>query len=179
MRANISAFLSKVAFVMILLFIGLLPDAIFFAAAAQANPVKTTQNSQLRTGSVYCVQGTVAVRGWEQDLVRRNPGLRRFNWSPITAAKPSVLVFRQSAHNQRRPAQTVNQYHYTKPTVVSYSEKRAVRKEQKSHDEKAVEALIVSTYSSVSLNQPASYSSVYSALDNQRKVNGRLISSHF
>ncbi|MDP3506543.1 MAG: hypothetical protein Q8T09_01005 [Candidatus Melainabacteria bacterium] len=175
MLANISAFLSKVAFVMILLFIGLLPDAIFFAAAAQANPVKTTQNSPVRSASVYCVRGTVTVKGWEQDLVKRNPGLRRFNWSPVTAAKPSVLVFRQPAPNQVRSGQTVKQYHYIKPIVLSFAETRPVRKEQKTQEEKAVEAQLVSTYTGASLKYPASYS----AFDNQRKVHGRLISSHF
>lgn len=179
MRAKISAIFRKNVLVMLVLSSVVLGSVSLLAAAAQANPVKTTHSSQVRSGSVYCVQGTVAVRGWEQDLVKRNPGLRRFNWSPITAAKPSVLVFRQPAPNQRRSAQAVNHYHYTKPTVLSYSEMRVARKEQKPQDEKAVEAQMVSTYSDASLHQQASYSSVYSALDNQRKVRGRLISSHF
>lgn len=149
----------------------------FVGTAAQANPAKTTQSTASRvTGSVYCVHGTVTVKGWEEDLVKRNPGLRRFNWSPITAAKPGVLVFRRSGQSQ-----SANQYHYAKPRVLSYVEMRAVQKtqEQKTQEQIAVQAQLVSTYTGASLGQSATYSSAYSASDNQRRVNGRLISTHF
>lgn len=181
--------------------------------AAQANTVKTTHSTSSRvTGSVYCVHGTVTVKGWEQDLLKRNPGLRRFNWSPITAAKPGVMVFRQPGQSQ-----TVKQYHYSKPRVLSYAEMRSAQRAQEmrtnelkaaqataarmnnadvsgrlmasgsarelnAHAWQNVQAQLVSTYTGATLeataSQPVSYSSVYSASDNQRKVNGRLISRH-
>jgi hypothetical protein len=185
-------------------------------AAAQASTVKTSHNSSTFpsrvTGSVYCVHGTVTVKGWEQDLLKRNPGLRRFNWSPITAAKPGVMVFRQPGQSQ-----TVKQYHYPKPRVLSYAEMRSAQRAQekrtnelkaaqataarinnadangrlmasgsgrepKAHAWQKVQAQLVSTYTGATLeataSQPASYSSAFSASDNQRKVHGRLISSH-
>ncbi len=178
--------------------------------AAQASSVKTTSKTPGRvTGSVYCVHGTVTVKGWEQDLVKRNPGLRRFNWTPITAAKPGVLVFRQPGQDQ-----SSKQYHYAKPRVLSYAEMRAAQRVQEQraqelkasqvtvgrltnadlngrmtsrgagrqangHDMQNVQAQLVSTYTGASLSQPATYSSSYSASDNQRKVHGRLISSHY
>ena len=184
--------------------------------AAQANTVKTSHNSSTLasrvTGSVYCVHGTVTVKGWEQDLVRRNPGLRRFNWSPIAAAKPGVMVFRQPGQSQ-----TVKQYHYAKPRVLSYAEMRSAQRaqekrtnelkaaqataarmnnvdvngrliasgsgrESKAHAWQNTQAQLVSTYTSATLeataSQPATYSSAFSASDNQRKVHARLISSH-
>lgn len=180
------------------------------ADAAQASSVKTTSKTPSRvTGSVYCVHGTVTVKGWEQDLVKRNPGLRRFNWTPITAAKPGVLAFRQPGQDQ-----SSKQYHYAKPRVLSYAEMRAAQRvqEQRAQELKAsqvtaarltnsdlsgrltssvaghepsacsmqnVQAQLVSTYTGASLSQPATYSSSYSAFDNQRKVHGRLISSHY
>lgn len=178
--------------------------------AAQASSAKTTSKTPGRvTGSVYCVHGTVTVKGWEQDLVKRNPGLRRFNWTPITAAKPGVLVFRQPGQDQ-----SSKQYHYAKPRVLSYAEMRAAQRVQEQraqelkasqvtvgrltnadlngsltssgagreangHDMQNVQAQLVSTYTGASLSQPATYSSSYSASDNQRKVHGRLISSHY
>jgi hypothetical protein len=178
--------------------------------AAQASSVKTTSKTPGRvTGSVYCVHGTVTVKGWEQDLVKRNPGLRRFNWTPITAAKPGVLVFRQPGQDQ-----SSKQYHYAKPRVLSYAEMRAAQRVQEQraqelkasqvtvgrltnadlngsltssgagreangHDMQNVQAQLVSTYTGASLIQPATFSSSYTASDNQRKVHGRLISSHY
>lgn len=179
-------------------------------AAAQASTVKVTHSSSPVashvTGSVYCVHGTVTVKGWEQELVKRNPGLRRFNWSPITAAKPSVMVFRRSGQSD-----SVKQYHYTKPRVMSFAEMRSAQsaQEQKAVSATAarinnaavggrflpsgrqpncfgrqnVDAQLVSTYTGATLevtpSQPASYSSAFSTSDNQRKVHGRMISSHF
>ena len=194
MLANTSAIFGKVAFVMFLL-TSVILTGVVGGAAAQASTAKTTHNSSSSdsrvTASVYCVHGTVTVKGWEQDLVKRNPGLRRFNWSPITAAKPSVLIFRRPAQNQMRPSQTVKRYHYANPIVLSYAEMREARKIHKIQEAQrapqaqevrpvqAVQAQLVSTYTGASLNQPASYVSAYSALDNQRKVHGRLISSHF
>jgi len=160
------------------------------SSAAQAQTVKTTHKTAGRvTGSVYCVNGTVTVKGWEHDLVKRNPGLRRFNWTPITAAKPGVMVFRQPGQEQ-----STKQYHYAKPKVLSYAEMRAAQnfQEQKRREQRAqetairmnhsdvsdVQGQIVSTYGSASLSQPATYSTNYSATNNQRKVHGRLISTH-
>lgn len=196
--------LAKIAFALIIL------TTVIGADAAQARSVETTQKNPGRvTGSVYCVHGSVTVKGWEQDLVKRNPGLRRFNWTPITAAKPGVLVFRQPGQNQ-----SSKQYHYAKPRVLSYAEMRAAQRvqEQRAQELKAsqvtaarltnadingrltssvaghepsaysmqnVQAQLVSTYTGASLSQPATYSSSYSAFDNQRKVHGRLISSHY
>lgn len=211
MSAKSSAFLRKVALAMTIL-----TSFSVVCAAAQASTVKTNHNSSTVasrvTGSVYCVHGTVTVKGWEQDLVKRNPGLRRFNWSPITAAKPGVMVFRQPGQSQ-----AVKQYHYAKPRVLSYAEMRSVQsaQEKRAQERKAaqataarinnvdvngrlmaigsgrepnaqplqnVQAQLVSTYTGATFeataSQPASYSSAFSASDNQRKVNGRLISSH-
>jgi hypothetical protein len=196
--------LAKIALALIIL------TTVVGADAAQANSVKTTSKTPSRvTGSVYCVHGTVTVKGWEQDLVKRNPGLRRFNWTPIMAAKPGVLVFRQPGRDQ-----SSKQFHYAKPRVLSYAEMRAAQRvqEQRAQELKAsqvtavrltnadlngrltghgadrevnaydmqnVQAKLVSTYTAASLSQPATYSSSYSASDNQRKVHGRLISSHY
>jgi hypothetical protein len=196
--------LAKIALALIILTI------VIGADAAQASSVKTTSKTPSRvTGSVYCVHGTVTVKGWEQDLIKRNPGLRRFNWAPITAAKPGVLVFRQPGQEQSGKL-----YHYPKPRVLSYAEMRSAQlaQEQRAEELKAaqvtavrlssadlngrltssgadheasaynrqnVQAQLVSSYTSASLNQPANYSSSYSASDNQRKVHGRLISSHY
>ncbi len=196
--------LVKIALALIIL------TTVIGADAAQASGVKTTSKTPGRvTGSVYCVHGTVTVKGWEQDLVKRNPGLRRFNWTPITAAKPGVLVFRQPGQQQ-----SAKQYRYSKPRVLSYEEMRAAQRaqEQRAQELKAsqmtaarlsnadlngrltssgagrepnaynmqnVQAQLVSTYTGASLSQPASYSSSYSVSDNQRKVHGRLISSHY
>jgi hypothetical protein len=52
-------------------------------------------------------------------------------------------------------------------------------REANGHDMQNVQAQLVSTYTGASLSQPATYSSSYSASDNQRKVHGRLISSHY
>ena len=184
-----------------------LAGVVLSSGAAQAETIKTTHKTPGRvTGSVYCVHGTVTVKGWEQDLVKRNPGLRRFNWTPITAAKPGVLVFRQPGQES-----ATKQYHYNKPKVLSYAETRAAQQMQErraaqataarmsnsdvnarlsanntgldynlanSHRAQNVNAQMVSTYGSATLSQPATYSSSY-APSGQKKVNGRLISSHF
>lgn len=192
--------LAKIALALIIL------TSVIGTESAQASSVKSASKTAGRvTGSVYCVHGTVTVKGWEQDLVKRNPGLRRFNWTPITAAKPGVLVFRQAGSEQ-----SAKHYHYSKPRVLSYEEMRAAQRaqEQRAQEMKAsqltaarlsntelssrltgrdanvcntqdVQAQLVSTYSAASLSQPATYSSSYSASDNQRKVRGRLISSHY
>ncbi|CAN5156237.1 hypothetical protein BH11CYA1_BH11CYA1_07440 [soil metagenome] len=177
--------------------------------AAQAETIKTTHKTAGRvTGSVYCVNGTVTVKGWEKDLVRRNPGLRRFNWTPITAAKPGILVFRQPGQES-----STKQYHYAKPKVLSYAEMRAAQRMQEQRaaqvtaarmsnadvsarlsskntgleynlgnsrrleNTQNVQGQMVSTYGSATLSQPATYSSSYVSTG-QKKVNGRLISSH-
>lgn len=192
--------LAKIALALIIL------TSVIGTESAQASSVESTGKAAGRVaGSVYCVHGTVTVKGWEQDLVKRNPGLRRFNWTPITAAKPGVLVFRQPGSEQ-----SSKQYHYSKPRVLSYEEMRSAQRaqEQRAQEIKAsqltvarpsntdlsgrltgrdskvyntqdVQAQLVSTYSAASLSQPATYSSSYSASDNQRKVHGRLISSHY
>ncbi len=181
---------SPAAFLKTALAFVIFTSVVLTSSAAQAQTVKTTHKTAGRvTGSVYCVNGTVTVKGWEHDLVKRNPGLRRFNWTPITAAKPGVMVFRQPGQEQ-----TTKQYHYAKPKVLSYAEMRAAQnsQEQKRQERRTqetairmthadvsdVQGQIVSTYGSASLSQPATYSSIYSATNNQRKVHGRLISTH-
>jgi hypothetical protein len=108
MSVKSSAFLRKVALAMTIL-----TSFSVVCAAAQASTVKTNHNSSTVasrvTGSVYCVHGTVTVKGWEQDLVKRNPGLRRFNWSPITAAKPGVMVFRQPGQEPIKSSNIITQ----------------------------------------------------------------------
>lgn len=196
--------IAKIALALIIL------TTVIGADAAQASSDRTTSKTTGSvTGSVYCVHGTVTVKGWEQDLVKRNPGLRRFNWTPITAAKPGVLVFRKPGQEQ-----SSKQYHYAKPRVLSYVEMRAAQRAQEqraqelkasqvtaarlttadlngrltssgagceanTYDRQNVQAQLVSTYTGASLSQPATYSSSYSAPDNRRKVHGRLISSHY
>lgn len=192
-RAN-----SPSAYMQVALAFVIFTSVVLTSPAAQAQAVRTTLKTAGRvTGSVYCVNGTVTVKGWEHDLVKRNPGLRRFNWTPITASRPGVMVFCQPGQEQ-----TSKQYHYAKPKVLSYAEMRAAQnsQEQKRQEQIAhadvgarlnatqhatpnaaqnVQGQMVSAYGSASLSQPATYSSNYSASSNQRNVHGRLISAHF
>jgi len=95
-----------------------------FAPAASAQNTAGGANSKSRViGSLYTVDGQVTVRGWEQDLVRRNPGLSRYNWTPITAARPGLVVFRTAG-----PKQSLNQYHYTKPIILNTAELQQAKK---------------------------------------------------
>ena len=159
--------------------------------ASSVSIIATTKKAPSRViGSVYCVRGQVAIKGWERDLVRRNPGLNQFHWSPITAARPGVVVFRQPGGSS-----TLKQYHYSKPTVISMSEVRAAQETKKMQIMRAqapsrrttqaelngrlragdeqVQSQLVSTYGN-SFSQPGvyTYQSRY-----QSRVNGRLIST--
>lgn len=149
----------------------------------------TKKTSSKVIGSIYCVRGQVAVKGWERDLVRRNPGLNQFHWSPITAARPGVVVFRQSGTTS-----TLKQYHYAKPAVIRLSEVRAAPeiKNVRAMNAQAtkfsnsqadlngqlraanpeVQAQMVSSYSQIGQPNVYTYQSRY-----QSKVNGRLIST--
>ena len=94
------------------------------------NTSRASRNAPRKGWSIYAVQGQVTVHGWEQNLIDRNPGLARFNWSPITAARQGIVVFQQPSQNQRSgPAP----YHYLKPQVMSPEQAQAIRqlKEQK------------------------------------------------
>jgi hypothetical protein len=77
-------------------------------------------------GSVYGVQGRSVVKGWEKQLVNRNPGLEKFHWSPITAARPVNVIFRRSSASA---AQT-QPFRYNKPRVMSYNEMRLAQEAQ-------------------------------------------------
>jgi len=139
-------------------------------------------------GSVYCVQGRVAVKGWERDLVKRNPGLDKFHWSPITAARPGTIIFRQPGTSQMH-------YHYTRPAVMSLSEVQQIRQQEQAKSQSGsrriaqadlaghltanneqVRGQVVSTYGNNSSYAQApgvyTYGNSY-----QSKVKGRLIST--
>jgi hypothetical protein len=157
--------------------------------AAQNNVTQKDRQSRV-VGSLYAVQGRVTVRGWEHDLVARNPSLARFNWSPITAARPCIIVFRQPGQKQ-----SLRQYHYLKPHVLTSAEVQEIQqlKEQRAaakfaHCDQASTSgrykttqadrpqstMAVARYSSTDKVYPASYS--YSSALTQAKVHGRLIS---
>jgi len=73
------------------------------------------KNSRV-TGSLYCVQGTVTVKGWEKELIARNPSLEKFHWAPISAARPGKIYFRQPISvngSKTKP------FHSTKPLLIS------------------------------------------------------------
>lgn len=102
--------------------------AIAFAAlvlgtfASVANAAEASNSKVI--GSVYGVQGRSVVKGWEKQLVNRNPGLEKFHWSPITAARPVNVVFRRSSVNVSQ------QFRYSKPRVMSYNEMRLAQEAQ-------------------------------------------------
>lgn len=152
-------------------------------SSAGVNTITRTTAYRRTLGSVYCVHGQVAVKGWEKDLVKRNPGLNKFHWSPITAARPGTVVF-----TQRGTSRSMQQYHYAKPTVMSLDEVRLAQQKQQSmradlngrlqlsrtHLQEQVQEQLVSTYTNASVSQPYAYTYENSY---RSKVNGRLIST--
>jgi len=190
---SLTKFYSKAA----LLFIALALVALS-CAATEARSVTTQSNYARTLGSVYCVQGRTAVKGWEHDLVKRNPGLEKFHWSPITAARPGTMIFRQ-----RGVSQTTRRYRNSKPNVMSLSEVRLAQQAQAAKAEAAgrriseadlngrlrfnraqeqvqgqvqgqLQGQLVSTYTNASVSQPYAYTYENSY---RSKVNGRLIST--
>jgi hypothetical protein len=90
-----------------------------------ARGVATAPGRSHVTGALYAVQGNVQVTGWQNDLVRRNPSLARYNWAPITAAKPALVIFRQAS-----PGQTAKNYHYIRPHVMTADEVENAREQK-------------------------------------------------
>jgi len=84
----------------------------------------STKNSRV-TGSLYCVQGQITVKGWERELIARNPSLAKFHWSPITAARSGRIYFRQPISVDASPFRT------RKPVLISLNETMAHIKKNK------------------------------------------------
>ncbi|MBS2007516.1 MAG: hypothetical protein JST01_10775 [Cyanobacteria bacterium SZAS TMP-1] len=141
------------------------------AAPAKAQPgQKATAQKSAATGkvvgSLYCVQGTVTIKGWERQLIERDPALAKFHWSPITAARPGRIYFRQPISvNGLKP------YHNIKPRLISFEEARAMR--QRKATQAATQTRTYAAYSTSAPDYQAAQPSYPATL----KVQGRLISS--
>jgi hypothetical protein len=134
--------------------------------------------------SVYCVQGKVVVRGWQNDLVRRNPGLASFNWAPITAARPGRINF--------GTLKNAGPYHNIKPTLITAQETLKIARQQQFRREQSLQgadygtncrttcdtgAQLISRNENYPQGEAASYQSCYSSGLKAGRVQGRLLSS--
>jgi hypothetical protein len=92
-------------------------------------------------GSLYCVEGTVTIKGWERQLIERDPALAKFHWSPITAAQPGRIYFRQPISvNRLKP------YHNLKPQLISFDQARALRQKKARNSRGQSQAISVQVY---------------------------------
>ncbi len=113
--------LAVLAFALFFSYTGL--DIALAPPAVAQNKSEAVSNKSRITGSLYTVDGQVTVSGWEHELIRRNHGLSRYNWSPITAARHGVVVFRTQGSSQ-----ALKQYHDTKPIVLNTADMQKARK---------------------------------------------------
>jgi len=167
---------------------------------AESRGTKCLNNSDSKnsrvTASLYCVQGKVTVKGWERELIARDPSLAKFHWSPITAARPGKIYFRQPisvCRSKEKPFRTL------KPQLISTARKQSAHGGNYNQAEKtniststrllSYPQTYTATYATYSCQvplaqrptsgriSPAQYSASSYAAGSSSKVYGRLISA--